>query len=99
MAIGGRLFGAGEIQRGKTTDFDFDARPWLDGTSLLASVALAQEDGDPVVYQAPLIYAGKDVKLWASVPTDAAIGVFRVGVDLTDDQGRTERQYLQMRVL
>lgn len=98
MSIEG-LFAAGELQRGKRTDFDFDARGWLTGTGLLASFTLVQAAGDPVTYEAPTIYGGKDVKVFASVPADATPGYYRVAVELVDDQGRTARQYFQMRVL
>lgn len=87
-----------ELQPGKRTDFDFDARPWLTDDALLTSFALAQDTGDPVIYEAPIIVGGKDVKLWASRPSDAAPGVYRVAVDIADDQGRTARAYFQMRV-
>jgi hypothetical protein len=98
MSIEG-LFAAAEIQRGKRTDFDFDARGWLTGTGLLASFTLVQAASDPVTYEAPTIYGGKDVKVFASVPADATPGYYRVAVELVDDQGRTARQFFQMRVL
>lgn len=88
-----------EIARGTRIDFDFDARPWLAGTALLMAFAPSPDAGDPVTYEPANIYGGKDVKLWASVPSDAKRGPYRVPVDIADDQGRTDRVFFQMRVL
>ena len=102
MATSGTvLFAAFDIVRGKRIDFDVDARAWLTGTARLASdgFVIEQAAGDPVVYEAPLIYDGRDVKLWATVAEDATPGAYRVEVDIADDQGRTTRQAFQMRVV
>lgn len=94
------LFAAFSLLVGKRTDFDVDCRPWLTGTALISSFAIDPLDWGPVTYETTTIAAdGKSVKFFASASSDATLtGFYRVGVDLADNQGRTGRQWFQMKV-
>lgn len=93
-------FTAFSLRLGGRLDFDVDCRPWLTGTALMQAFQIVPPAGCPVAFEAPAILAnGKDVKFYASVTSDQAnLGVHRVRVDLTDNQGRTDSQWFQMRV-
>jgi hypothetical protein len=100
MSQSNQLFATFSIRVGKRLDYDVDCRPWLTGTARITGFVLDPADWGPVTYEAPTIASdGKGVKFFASASADASLaGVYRVGVDLADDQGRTDREWFQMRV-
>jgi hypothetical protein len=100
MSQSKEIFAAFSLRLGARLDFDVDCRPWLTGTAVLTGFVPDPADAGPVTYEAAsIVEAGKGAKFFASVPNNTAhLGTYRVGVELTDNQGRTDRQWFQMKV-
>jgi hypothetical protein len=100
MSQSKELFALFSLRVGKRLDFDVDCTPWLIGTARITGFVPDPADWGPVTYEPPIIAAdGKSVKFFAAASSDATLtGFYRVGVDLADDQGRTDREWFQMKV-
>lgn len=100
MSQSKEIFASFSLRLGARLDFDVDLRPWLTGTAVMTSFVPDPADAGPVTYEAAqLLEGGKSVKFFASVGSaTSALGTYRVGVALADNQGRTDRQWFQMKV-
>ena len=99
MSQSKELFALYSLRLGSRLDFDVDCRPWLSGAATIAGFEI-ETTGHPLTFEAPTILSGgKDVKFYAEAPlADSALGYYRIGVFVTDSEGRSDRQWFQMTV-
>jgi hypothetical protein len=101
--FGGTLFALFTIARGESgAAFRVDCRPWLVGVATMVEFILEPQDlAAPFTFDSEIVLGegNRTAKFVVNCPADAKPGPYPVDVTLVDDQGRTGRQRLQMRVV
>lgn len=100
---GGAVFALFSVARGESgIAFEIDCRPWLAGMATMVEFVLQPRGNSaPFIFEQEIVFGdgGRTAKfVVADCPADATPGAYAVDVSLIDDQGRTGRQWFQLRV-